>query len=77
MKKTAYGLAIIPIAIIIYACLISITLQPIGDETSWLDTDFRQMDIADNPYSVAYQEIFTYGQPEMPIGKYSACRFMS
>jgi len=67
MKKTTYVLAIMSVAIIISACLISITLHPIGDATSWLDTDFRQMDIADNLYSVAYQESFTYGQPEMPV----------
>jgi len=42
-------------------------LQPIGDITTWPDTPFRWMDIADFPYSTDYQVNFTYDQPSVTV----------
>jgi hypothetical protein len=45
----------------------TVQLQPIGDVTTWPDTPFRWMDIADFLYSSDYQVNFTYDQPSVTL----------
>ena len=45
----------------------TVNLGPIGDVTTWPDTPYRWMDIADNEYSVSYQTSFDYGQPNVSL----------
>jgi hypothetical protein len=45
----------------------TVQLQPIGDVTTWPDTPFRWMDIADFLYSADYQGNFTYDQPSVTV----------
>ena len=42
-------------------------LHPIGDVTTWPDTPFRWMDIADFLYSADYQANFTYDQHSVTL----------
>lgn len=45
----------------------TVQLQSIGDITTWPDTSFRWMDIADFLYSTDYQFNFTYDQPSVSL----------
>ena len=40
-----------------------VNLQPAGDVTTWPDTPYRWMDIADFLYATGYRDFFNYGEP--------------
>jgi len=42
-------------------------LDPVGDVTTWPDTDYRWKDIADHLYGQTYQDSFTYDQPRVTL----------
>ena len=44
-----------------------VNLQPVGDVTTWPDTPYRWMDIADFLYSFRYQSFFNYEQPTVKL----------
>jgi len=45
----------------------TVQLQPIGDVTTWPDTPFRWMDIADFQYRDSYLSSFTYDEPSVTL----------
>ncbi len=51
--------------------LTTVVLAPVGDVTTWPDTAYRWMDIADNLYSDTYQSSFTYNQPLVNLSYYN------
>lgn len=44
-----------------------VNLQPVGDVTTWPDTPYRWMDIADFLYATGYQGFFNYDQPDVKL----------
>jgi hypothetical protein len=44
-----------------------VNLQPVGDVTTWPDTPYRWMGIADFLYSTGYQSFFNYEQPAVKL----------
>ena len=42
-------------------------LDPVGDVTTWPDTDYRWKDIADHLYAQTYQDSFTYVRPRVAL----------
>lgn len=45
----------------------TILLSPVGDATTWPDTPFRWMDVADFLYSSNYRDNFAYNQPTVML----------
>lgn len=44
-----------------------VSLEPIGDVTTWPDTPYRWKDIADHIYAQAYQDSFTYDESRVTV----------
>lgn len=60
MNKIAVGLGTLLMLLSLKVEAVSLNLIPIGDVTTWPETPFRWMDIADKLYSNNYQANYTY-----------------
>lgn len=72
MKKILFALALLFFMCSINAWSGTVDLGAIGDITTWPDTDYRWMDIADNVYRISYRDpesttYFTYNQPNVTL----------
>jgi len=45
----------------------TVVLQPVGDATTWPDSPFRWLDVADFLYASDYRDNFAYNQPTVMI----------
>ena len=67
MKRLVFMLALAVVVIPTMARPGGVSLQPVGDETTWPDMSYRWMDIADFLYASGYQDFFDYGQPTVML----------
>jgi hypothetical protein len=67
IKRLVFMLALAIVVIPTLARPGGVGLKPAGDITTWPDTPYRWMDIADFLYATGYQDSFDYGQPAVRL----------
>lgn len=67
MNRLVFMLALAFVAIPTVAQPGGVSLQPVGDATTWPDMPYRWMDVADFLYASGYQDSFNYGQPTVML----------